>query len=126
SEGARRSRHTDGSLPPSSRGTRTRPSQLCATTSTTRGMPSRGSPATASGPVGEAAPAGAALDGDHGLAAIVVCHMPYDERSAVVPLKVAILGAGGNMGRRITRSLVADERYELRLIEPSDQGRALI
>lgn len=39
---------------------------------------------------------------------------------------VAILGAGGNMGRRITRTLVGDERYDLRLIEPGQRGRELI
>lgn len=39
-------------------------------------------------------------------------------------MRVAVLGAGGNMGRRITRSLKDDERYELRLIEPSETGRA--
>lgn len=36
---------------------------------------------------------------------------------------VAILGAGGNMGRRITGSLRDDARYDLRLIEPGDRGR---
>jgi hypothetical protein len=39
-------------------------------------------------------------------------------------MHVAVLGAGGNMGRRITRSLKDDDRYELRLIERSDAGRA--
>lgn len=39
-------------------------------------------------------------------------------------MKVAVLGAGGNMGRRITRSLKGDDRYELRLVEPSESGRA--
>lgn len=39
-------------------------------------------------------------------------------------MKVAVLGAGGNMGRRITRSLKDDDRHELRLIERSDAGRA--
>jgi ketol-acid reductoisomerase len=36
---------------------------------------------------------------------------------------VAVLGAGGNMGRRITGSLDGDERYELRLVETSPRGR---
>ena len=40
--------------------------------------------------------------------------------------QVALLGAGGNMGRRITRSLRDSSRYELRLIEPGERGRALI
>ena len=39
-------------------------------------------------------------------------------------MSVAVLGAGGNMGRRITRSLKDDARYQLRLIEPGDGGRA--
>ena len=39
--------------------------------------------------------------------------------------QVALLGAGGNMGRRITRSL-RDSEYKLRLIEPGERGRALI
>lgn len=39
---------------------------------------------------------------------------------------VAVLGAGGNMGRRITRAVRDDPTYELRLIEPSEKGRALI
>jgi D-apionate oxidoisomerase len=40
--------------------------------------------------------------------------------------QVALLGAGGNMGRRITRSLRDRSQYKLRLIEPSERGRALI
>jgi hypothetical protein len=40
--------------------------------------------------------------------------------------QVALLGAGGNMGRRITRSLRDSSQYKLRLIEPSERGRALI
>jgi hypothetical protein len=40
--------------------------------------------------------------------------------------QVALLGAGGNMGRRITRSLQDSSQYKLRLIEPSERGRALI
>jgi hypothetical protein len=39
---------------------------------------------------------------------------------------VAVLGAGGNMGRRITRTLKDDDRYDLRLIEPGDRGRTLL
>ena len=41
-------------------------------------------------------------------------------------MHVTILGAGGNMGRRITRSLVGNPEYELRLVEPGTRGRALI
>lgn len=40
--------------------------------------------------------------------------------------QVAILGAGGSMGRRITRSLVEHPQYDLRLVEPSEGGRALL
>lgn len=40
--------------------------------------------------------------------------------------QVALLGAGGNMGRRITRSLRDSSQYKLRLIEPGERGRALI
>lgn len=39
---------------------------------------------------------------------------------------VTILGAGGNMGRRITRTLRDDPAYQLRLVEPAESGRALI
>lgn len=39
---------------------------------------------------------------------------------------VVILGAGGNMGRRITRSLRDNPAYDLRLVEPGDRGRELI
>lgn len=39
---------------------------------------------------------------------------------------VAILGAGGNMGRRITRALVGNDEYDLRCIEPSERGRQLL
>lgn len=40
---------------------------------------------------------------------------------------VTIMGAGGAMGRRITRALHAlPERYELRLVEVSDHGRRLM
>jgi D-apionate oxidoisomerase len=38
--------------------------------------------------------------------------------------QVAILGAGGNMGRRITRTLQGNEAYSVRHIEPSERGRA--
>jgi hypothetical protein len=41
-------------------------------------------------------------------------------------MQVAILGAGGNMGRRITRALRGNDQYKLRLIEPSERGRGLI
>src|SRR3954467_8068047 len=37
--------------------------------------------------------------------------------------RITILGAGGNMGRRITRALLPDETYELRFVEPSPRGR---
>lgn len=37
--------------------------------------------------------------------------------------RVTILGAGGNMGRRITRALLTQGRYELRFVEPSERGR---
>lgn len=41
-------------------------------------------------------------------------------------MQVAILGAGGNMGRRISRALQEDDTYKLRLIEPDERGRALL
>lgn len=44
----------------------------------------------------------------------------------MTPTKVAILGAGGNMGRRITRSLREFPQYQLHLVEPSERGRELI
>jgi len=40
--------------------------------------------------------------------------------------EVALLGAGGNMGRRITRTLRDNTQYNLRLIEPGERGRVLI
>jgi hypothetical protein len=40
--------------------------------------------------------------------------------------QVAILGAGGNMGRRITKALLGSDDYQLRYIEPGDRGRALL
>ena len=43
-----------------------------------------------------------------------------------MPLQVAVLGAGGNMGRRITRTLRDHPDYDLRLIEPGERGRTLI
>jgi D-apionate oxidoisomerase len=39
---------------------------------------------------------------------------------------VTILGAGGNMGRRITRALLPNTAYELRFVEPSPRGRHLM
>jgi D-apionate oxidoisomerase len=39
---------------------------------------------------------------------------------------VTILGAGGNMGRRITRSLLENPAYDLRFVEPSPRGRELM
>ncbi|HLI59040.1 MAG TPA: phosphogluconate dehydrogenase C-terminal domain-containing protein [Solirubrobacteraceae bacterium] len=41
-------------------------------------------------------------------------------------IRVTILGAGGNMGRRITRSLLEYPEYELRFVEPSPHGRELM
>jgi len=41
-------------------------------------------------------------------------------------MQVAILGAGGNMGRRITGALRDDDNYKLRLIEPSERGQKLL
>ena len=41
-------------------------------------------------------------------------------------MHVTILGAGGNMGRRITGPLVGSPDYELRLVEPGIRGRELI
>lgn len=41
-------------------------------------------------------------------------------------MQVAILGAGGNMGRRISRSLKENSQYDLRLIEPSERGRSVL
>ena len=41
-------------------------------------------------------------------------------------MHVTILGAGGNMGRRITGPLVGNPDYELRLVEPGSRGRELI
>lgn len=40
--------------------------------------------------------------------------------------QVAILGAGGNMGRRITRALLNDTDYIVRHVEPSERGRKLL
>ncbi|MCW5953767.1 MAG: NAD(P)-binding domain-containing protein [Propionibacteriaceae bacterium] len=39
---------------------------------------------------------------------------------------VTILGAGGAMGRRITRSLIKLEGYDLRFVEPGERGRQLM
>jgi hypothetical protein len=41
-------------------------------------------------------------------------------------MQVAILGGGGNMGRRITRALLGSADYELRLIERSQRGKDLL
>lgn len=41
-------------------------------------------------------------------------------------VRVAIIGAGGNMGRRITGTLQGNPDYELRLIETSQRGRERI
>lgn len=41
-------------------------------------------------------------------------------------MQVAILGAGGNMGRRISRALQGDDNYKLRLIEPGERGQGLL
>lgn len=40
--------------------------------------------------------------------------------------RVTILGAGGNMGRRITRALLDHADYELTFVEPGERGRALL
>ena len=40
--------------------------------------------------------------------------------------RVTILGAGGNMGRRITRALLKQRDYELRFVEPSQRGQELM
>jgi D-apionate oxidoisomerase len=40
--------------------------------------------------------------------------------------QVAILGAGGNMGRRITKALLNDDEYAVRHIEPGERGRKLL
>jgi hypothetical protein len=39
-------------------------------------------------------------------------------------IHLAIIGAGGNMGRRVTRALKEDAQYRLYLVEPSETGRA--
>lgn len=39
---------------------------------------------------------------------------------------VTIMGAGGAMGRRITRSLINLEGYQLRFVEPAERGRQLM
>jgi hypothetical protein len=36
---------------------------------------------------------------------------------------VTLMGAGGKMGCRITDQLVDDDRYEMRYVEPSEEGR---
>jgi D-apionate oxidoisomerase len=41
-------------------------------------------------------------------------------------VQVAILGAGGNMGRRISRALQGNDDYKLRLVEPGERGRQLL
>ena len=41
-------------------------------------------------------------------------------------MQVAILGAGGNMGRRIGGALQGDDDYKLRLVEPSERGQKLL
>jgi len=38
--------------------------------------------------------------------------------------RVTLLGAGGNMGQRIARSLRGDSRFELRYVEPHEGARA--
>lgn len=39
-------------------------------------------------------------------------------------IHLAIIGAGGNMGRRVTRALKDDTEFQLYLVEPGDAGRA--
>lgn len=41
-------------------------------------------------------------------------------------LRVTIMGAGGNMGRRITRGLRGAAGYDLRFVEPSPSGQQLM
>jgi D-apionate oxidoisomerase len=41
-------------------------------------------------------------------------------------MQVAILGAGGNMGRRIGGALQGNDDYKLRLVEPSERGQKLL
>ena len=41
-------------------------------------------------------------------------------------MQVAILGGGGNMGMRISRTLQHRTEYTLRLIEPGEAGRVRI
>lgn len=41
-------------------------------------------------------------------------------------VKVTIMGAGGAMGRRVTRGLLKAGGYDLRFVEPSPQGQKLI
>ena len=41
-------------------------------------------------------------------------------------MQVTILGGGGNMGRRITRTLLGNDSYKLHLVEPGERGRALL
>lgn len=52
--------------------------------------------------------------------------MSAEIKEKTMTTNVAILGAGGNMGRRITRGLTGNPDYSLRLIERGDRGRALI
>ena len=40
--------------------------------------------------------------------------------------RVVILGAGGNMGRRIAKPLRAKDEYELRYVEPDPRGQSLL
>lgn len=40
-----------------------------------------------------------------------------------MPLQVALLGAGGKMGCRITDRLKDTDRYDVRYVEPSERGR---
>ncbi len=39
-------------------------------------------------------------------------------------IHLAIVGAGGNMGRRVTRALTGNPEYQLYLVEPGETGRA--
>lgn len=41
-------------------------------------------------------------------------------------VNVTIMGAGGAMGRRITRSLINLDNYSLKFVEPSEKGQQLI
>lgn len=50
----------------------------------------------------------------------------FDEESTIresMSLTVALMGAGGKMGCRITDQLKDNDRYEMRYVEPSEEGQ---